>query len=346
MSPDFSTSIPRPFAEAILPAVVHGGFRRDDAWIWCGSVIRGEDERYHMFASMWEKTVPFTYWVTNSMIVHAVADTPEGPFHYKEDVLTPRGSRFWDGMMTHNPTIHRFQDRYLLFYTGTTYEGERPGPGLDVPEKVKRQAGANQRIGMAVAPSPDGPWQRPYAPCLDVRPGHWDAQMTTNPAPCIHDTGDTLLLYKSKSGPRRPTRYGVARASTPFGPFGRVGPERPIVFGDASTPYEDAYVWFRNGMYHMLFNDLKGVLTGEDHAGAYALSIDGIDWRLHPRPRAYSRTVTWSDGTVTTQGSLERPQLLIEHGRPTHLYAATADGPGGFEHAANTWNMVFPLQET
>lgn len=28
---------------------------------------------------------------------------------------------------------------------------------------------------------------------------------------------------------------------------------------------------------------------------------------------------------------------------PTHLFAATADGPGGFRNADNTWNMVIPL---
>jgi hypothetical protein len=40
---------------------------------------------------------------------------------------------------------------------------------------------------------------------------------------------------------------------------------------------------------------------------------------------------------------VERPQLLIEKGVPTHLFAATADGPGGFYVCENSWNMVVPL---
>ncbi|MGV2786981.1 glycosyl hydrolase family 43, partial [Clostridium perfringens] len=31
------------------PAPVAGGFRMPGYWIWCGSVIKGEDGRYHMF---------------------------------------------------------------------------------------------------------------------------------------------------------------------------------------------------------------------------------------------------------------------------------------------------------
>ncbi len=52
------------------------------------------------------------------------------------------------------------------------------------------------------------------------------------------------------------------------------------------------------------------------------------------------------DGSVTTQGSLERPFLLFDGDTPTHLFAATADGPGGFHAAENTWNMVIPLKRS
>jgi hypothetical protein len=115
---------------------------------------------------------------------------------------------------------------------------------------------------------------------------------------------------------------------------------------DPSLSYEDAYVWREEGQFHMIFNDLTGRITGEDHAGAHAVSVDGVAWRLAEPPKAYSRTVQWSDGRVTNQGSFERPQLLIQHGHPTHLFAATGDGPGGFWNAEQTWNMVVPLGST
>ena len=31
--------------EMLLPAPVGGGFSRNGYWVWCGSVIRGEDGR-------------------------------------------------------------------------------------------------------------------------------------------------------------------------------------------------------------------------------------------------------------------------------------------------------------
>jgi hypothetical protein len=334
----------RAFADTLLPAPITGGFRRDDAWIWCGSVIKGEDERYHMFASMWEKTVPFNpNWLTNSIVVHAVSNTPEGPYAYESDVLPPRGNEYWDGMMTHNPTIHKHGEKYLLFYTGTTYQANRPSTE-PVSPKLWLEARNNQRIGLAIASSPNGPWIRPDRPCLDVRINHWDSFLTTNPAPCVLPSGGIHLLYKSTNSNSSPIQYGVARSESPEGPYIRTGPDAPITFMDESISYEDAYIWYADGCFQMLFNDMTGRLTGEDHSGAHAVSNDGINWRLAPRSKAYSRKVRWSDGTTTVQGSFERPQLLIQDGIPTHLFAATADGPGGFAKAANTWNMVVPLK--
>jgi len=103
-------------------------------------------------------------------------------------------------------------------------------------------------------------------------------------------------------------------------------------------------VWFEDRCYQMLFNDLSGKITGEDHAGAHAFSHDGFNWQIATPPKDYSRTILWDDGTRTTQGSFERPQLLIQDGTPTHLFAAASDGTRGFYDARNTWNMVVPLQ--
>jgi len=55
----------------------NGGFRMDGYWVWCGSVIKAEDGRYHLFASRWPRDITFhPGWMTNSEIVRAVADKP------------------------------------------------------------------------------------------------------------------------------------------------------------------------------------------------------------------------------------------------------------------------------
>ena len=115
-----------------------------------------------MFASRWSKATAFNCnWLTNSTVVRAVADTPTGAYTYVEDMLPPRGAAYWDGRMTHNPTIHRTADGYALFYVGSTYDGDTPTSGELAWEDLRRmQARANQRIGVLTAPHNDGPWTR------------------------------------------------------------------------------------------------------------------------------------------------------------------------------------------
>src|SRR5687768_17185985 len=75
-----------------------GGFRMPGYWVWCGSVIKGDDGRYHMFASRWPKDLTFhPGWMTNSEIVRAVAERPEGPYQFQQVVLPARGAEYWDG---------------------------------------------------------------------------------------------------------------------------------------------------------------------------------------------------------------------------------------------------------
>ena len=110
------------FMDRILPAPKNGGFSDDNYWIWGSSVIKGEDGRYHMFASRWSKQFGFGHWVTNSQIVRAVSDTPAGPYQFEEVVTPIRGKEFWDGLCTHNPRVIKYRNQYLLYYFGTTYD--------------------------------------------------------------------------------------------------------------------------------------------------------------------------------------------------------------------------------
>jgi hypothetical protein len=334
----------QPFAQRLQLAVRDGGYHEDDYWVWCGSVIRGGDGKFHMFASRWTKDVPFSPdWVSNSRIVRAVSDTPEGPYRYAEDVLAPRDAKYFDGRMTHNPTIHYIDGQYVLFYVGTTYED--PTPKTRVSDALYRKARANQRIGMATAPSIDGPWTRRNAPALDVRPDKWDALLTTNPAVTVMPDGRILLLYKSTKGQRDRLQYGAAIADQIEGPFQRLS-EEPIfnAENDPEVSIEDLYVWQEDGVLQAILKDMNGHLSGEKHAGVHAWSTDGINWQLAKPAKAYSRVLRWDDGTVSHQGSLERPQLLIQDGKPTHLFMATTDGALPYWKAEHTFNIVIPLQ--
>ena len=47
---------------------------------------------------------------------------------------------------------------------------------------------------------------------------------------------------------------------------------------------------------------------------------------------------------LTSPHPTHRPHLLIEDCRPTHLFCATAEGPGlDLKDATRSWNTVIPL---
>ena len=120
-----------PFADQLGAAPMEGSFKMKGYIIWGGSVVKGDDGRFYMFASRWLKSADMRNWVTNSEIVLASADKAEGPYEFEKVVLPPRGPEYWDGMMTHNPSIRRHEGKYILFYIGTTYVLERPTSMID-----------------------------------------------------------------------------------------------------------------------------------------------------------------------------------------------------------------------
>ena len=96
---------------------------------------------------------------------------------------------------------------------------------------------------------------------------------------------------------------------------------------------------------HILFKDHVAKFTGERGGGVMAHSENGIQWTVDKAPKAYSRTIEWEDGKVEMQGQLERPFIFFENGKPTYIFFATMDGPGGFENASHSWNMVIPIKD-
>lgn len=341
-----------PFRSRLCPAVRGGGFSMENYWIWCGSPAKGEDGRYHIFASRWPKKLTFhPNWVSNSEVVRAVADKPEGPYTFEAVVLPPRPG-YWDATMTHNPTIHKHGNTWILFYTGTRGIGP---DGTDAPptESIDFDAFArywlNKRIGIATAPHITGPWTRRDAPILDINPDGWDADITSNAAPIVRPDGSVILIYKSSrdrmtGGDVIPLKLGVAVADHWEGPYRRARPNPLDEFNGPETDIEDPYAWWQDDHFEAIFKDMTGKICGKYHGGIHALSDDGINWRLADDPLAYTRELLWDDGTVSHQGQFERPQLLIQNGQPTHLFAATGDGAGGFDKMTRTWNMVVPLK--
>lgn len=332
------------FADRLQPAPRDGGFAMDGYWIWGASVVE-HNGTYHLFASRWSKDVPFSPgWTSNSHIVRATAPSPEGPFEFAEEVIPPGGEGDWD-RMSHNPSVVDTGEKYLLYYYGCHYEGPRPSP--DGPPGVERDSSA---VGLASAPAPSGPWTK-HGPVIEDE---------TNAVPVVREDGSATVFVRDSDFEL--SVYGADRWSDVDG-------YEPIA-RHVLAPLEDHAVWATpDGGYELVAKDMtphherNGAV--DSYAGFHATSPDGVDWTVSDPPEAYPHAtngdrrlrIRWDDGTATTFHNVERAQVLVEDGVPTHLYVAVmtyekadlaavddpTDLPAHANWPADTRNVCIPL---
>lgn len=349
-------TITKSINDVIYPPSVKNGFSMDNYWIWDGSVVKGDDGRYHLFASRWRKTLPMhPGWLLESEIIRASSDTPDGVFRFEEVVLSSRGAEYWDGRSVHNPHIMKYKDKYVLYYMGTTH----PFPDVEENEEITSRdprvicARANKRIGVAVSDSVFGPWERLSEPVLDTRPDCFDNFLVSNPAPCITPEGKILLIYKTRTYAKRPypeflhgrMLFGIAVADAPWEKHKAILDE-PL-FKGSDCNLEDPFIWYDKEGYHLMAKDMTGKVCGEKLGGVYASSKDGINWNFEIGRLFYSRTHRFDDGSEWELGNMERPFILFENGKPVCAYFAVSDGKdgSGFANCSRTWNMPFKFNQ-
>lgn len=325
-------------------------FESEGYWVWGSSVIKGNDGKYHMFVSRFPKSLPFhPGWMVASEIVHAISDTPEGPYKFSDIALPARGAQYWDGRSTHNPRILEYQNKYYLIYMGSTHPFANPTYDqltLDSPWCTVGRS--NKRIGLAIADSPYGPWKRFDEPILKTKPNTFYSFLVSNPSPIIQEDGSVMMIFKGRTyiGDDKfsDMALGMAYAPSIEGPYTVLNNGQPIFQVDGQGEAEDPFLWKDSRGYHAIFKDHVAKFTGEKGGGVMAHSPNGIQWTIDKDPKAYSRTVEWEDGKVEMQGQLERPFLLFENGKATHAFFATMNGAGGFDNATQSWNMVIPIK--
>ncbi|MCK5803662.1 MAG: glycoside hydrolase family protein [Lentisphaeria bacterium] len=313
------------------PSIAGSEFKQDDYFTWGGSITRSDDGQYHMYVSRWPRSAEFKGWVTHSEVVHAVAETAAGPYTYRDLALGRCEKGRWDCDVAHNPTVIRWQGIYYLYYTGNFGNGEY------------WDHRNNQRVGVAVSESPDGPWERRDQPLLEVSAGCWDSLITTNPSCTPTPDGRFLLMYKAAGHERDlpmggPVLHGVAFADSPLGPFAK-HPDPIFVAKDAWFPGEDPFVWTQDGRLYAILKDQGSHYSPEDRALVLFESDNGIDWAIAEQPVVCPRTVQWDDGRTVEYNRLERPQLYLENGVPTVLSVAVKPD----KSEPDSYNIRVPL---
>jgi len=116
----------------------------------------------------------------------------------------------WDTGSVFTPNILVAEERYWLFYTGTTKtysKGFKP----------------DSKIGIAVADSPDGPWERLLTnPVLknSADANDFDSMLIDDANLMVRD-GKYLFYYKGRQQGKSPahTQMGLAIADKPQGPY-------------------------------------------------------------------------------------------------------------------------------
>jgi hypothetical protein len=297
-------------------------FVDEDWYIWGGSMVKGPDGKFHLLYSRWPRELGHKAWVTHSEIANAVSDSPTGPYQHVDVALTVRGRDLWDGMCTHNPTVHKFDGKYYLYYMGNT--GDR-----EPTEKLNFQHRNNQRIGVAVADHPGGPWNRFDKPLIDVSENDDapDALMTSNPSILRRSDGKFVLVYKAVGKKRKgvfggPVVHMAAISDSPTGPFIKQ-PGLAFVIEGSDFPAEDPYIWSQGEDCWAIVNDHKGAFTktGQDSLALFH-SKDGLEWKVSDNPLVLNRKVQWQGGKNEKFHRLERPQLYLENGVPKVLFCA------------------------
>ncbi|MEM1226615.1 MAG: sulfatase-like hydrolase/transferase [Planctomycetota bacterium] len=333
-------SRPKLDLEAMIQPVPRQSQLIDDEWyIWGASMARDAGGQCHLFYSRWPRELGHMAWVTHSEIAHAVSDDPLGPYEFVDVVLPPRGAAYWDGLCTHNPTVHKFEDKYYLYYMGNTGNGE-------ANVKLNSIHRNNQRIGVAVAEHPDGPWQRRDTPLIDVSPDGDapDALMVSNPSILRRDDGLYVLIYKAVGKKGRlpfggPVVHLAATSASPTGPFRK---KLQPLFTAPGVPFpaEDPFIWAQGNRCWAIVNDHRGHFnnTGTDSLALFH-SMDALHWEPADSPLVSRRQVRWDDGSVESFHRFERPQLFVEDGVPKVLFCAAEPS----EQKLHSSNIHVPL---
>jgi hypothetical protein len=339
---DFQKLIPDTFERSFI-------FRLDDYMVWGADMVSTEDGTYHLFFSHWPEDLGFDAWVTHSMIGYATAPKPEGPYSYKGIALPPRGEEYWDGHMTHNPSIVSYRGKYYIYYTGSSGPDWTPERSFDNKSSKRWRYRMNQRVGVAVADHPSGPWKRFEKPLLDV-PEYGSGIVAT---PCAMVTPDEKVFLYYKTQKQGVGRFGggvyhyPSVSNNPLGPFTKVN--TPLVDKNKLFPgrhfnfhIDDHEEWYYEDRFYAIVKDHDAPYLTEYGKILYLLeSSDGVNWTPSAHPFVEDRTIIWNDGAEKKYSRLEMPKIYLEKGFPRVLFLAARPVSDSDE---NSYNIAVPLK--
>lgn len=309
-------------------------FKTEGYFNWGTSIIKDKKGKYHLFYSRWKKEVGFLGWLTHSEIAHATSKYPYGPWKFKETVLKGRGYNHWDAITAHNPKIKYFEDKYYLYYISTNMD-EKSISEEELVETAKtgyshsnwKILRPNQRTGVAVSNSINGPWARMDQPLIE--PSGPITTLTVNPAIDKGNDGRYYLIVKGdKPNEKKFIRnQAVAVSDDPTGPF-EIQKEPVIDYIDT----EDMSMWYDESR-----DRFYGVFHTHGFIGMVS-SSDGIHWKKSNEYVLMQKKIMLNDGSMLVPDRLERPFIYHEKGKPKVLSLAARKGD-------ESYSIFIPIKE-
>ena len=286
----------------------------EGVWNWGMAPMYDSKGLLHVFMSV----IPNDgSWIKNSKIVHFTAQNPEGPYTFVENSLVSEEASY------HNPQISKVGDTYVLVYLLNKY----------------KENGSFQEVGIATTNSLDSAWVEsslnPVIPASGKMNGA-NIIHASNPTFVCTPEGKYRIYYKSMTDKAKPhfREISFAESDKLEGPYVNYENNPVISFADKGVDIEDPYAFYYNGMYYMITEDRTGVANlyakhpiaqkkikpGGRRPGLLFKSKDGIHW---DKPSLSYQTNEFYFGDKLARS--ERPNILWENGKPTHLYLACHD---------------------
>lgn len=318
---------------------------------WGGSVAYSRtDGRYHMLAAIMEGGCGLDSYEHNSAVVHAVSDTPEGPYTIAPSKHTLGAAANYSSSLVvppfaHNPTVVQAPNgSWVLYHIGCgmrqkkPYTGCRngttplkpppqdfasmPGPVLPSTNNYTCSGGYGDPPNVFVTDDlARGPWRMHG---LAVRTSSWMTHMD-NPAPVIHPNGSVLLLARKWA--KTSSTIGVVHAPR-WDADGTEGPQDvyslPEKKLDFAHSVEDPFTWVDSrGNYHAIF-----------HSGCPAQPTGGwlpLAWAAPARILGCSPGVLLCCRATTSLGRISFSPLRVHadwvfHEPPVGRHAFSSDG--------------------
>ena len=347
-----------------------GIFHQDGYYVWCTSVIKGEDGKYHMFYSRWQhgKRVPdddsmnyifndFRGWNKYSEIAYAVSDKLEGPYKYVKTILKGDGDKSkWDRFTMHNPQVRKFGKYYYLYYISNSYDSTLYASNITFTKDWKHwlQYNSTQKIGVLKFKNFDdllkGNYERSAKPLMqpdNVR----TFEVTTNPTVTQGPDGRYYMMYKSRKPNVGNMTFWMAVSNRAEGPFTFAGE----VFTSAEMACEDPCIWYdkRRKRFYAAAKYYSNSKQLVPQFGALVLitSVDGLKWEPAQHPLISLRELNMTNGSKIQLAHLERPFMVTDkNGEPVALFAAASvEDPSGavtdVKASQNTFGVYIPIKK-